>query len=122
LKEMSIAGSICLGRPEVDELFAAALGNVGVSPWVKAMLHSWHADYLWLHEHDVLAARGALGRSMALDPSNPSNRLKLAQLKLISGETGPAVALLHELQDQNFSASERNTLNELLAAQRVVGR
>lgn len=121
LKEMSIAGSICLDRPEVDGLFAAALANVGVSPGLRAMLYSWHADYLWLHEHDILAARAALGRSLALNPPNPSNRLKWAQLRLISGETGPAVELLIELRNENFSASERETLNELLAAHRLVG-
>jgi protein O-mannosyl-transferase len=121
LKEMSITGSVCLDRPEVDGLFAAALSNDGVSPAVRAMLHSWHADYLWLHEHDVLAARGALGRSLVLNPSSPSNRLKWAQLGLISGEVGQAVELLLELRDENFSTSERNTLNELLAAHRVVG-
>jgi protein O-mannosyl-transferase len=119
LKEMSIDGSVCLDRPEVDGLFAAALANVGVSPAVRAMLHSWHADYLWLHEHDILAARGALGRSLALNQSSPSNRLKWAQLRLISGEIGQAVELLLELRDENFSTSERNTLNELLAAHRV---
>ena len=121
LKEMSIVGSLCLDRPEVDGLFAAALANVGVSPAVRAMLHSWHADYLWLHEHDIVAARGALGQSLALSPSNPSNRLKWAQLKLISGEHGQALELLLELKDENFSTSERQTLDELLAAHRVVG-
>jgi hypothetical protein len=121
LKEMLIAGSVCLDRPQVDGLFAAALGNVGVSPVVRAMLHSWHADYLWLHERDMLAARGALGRSLALDPSNPSNRLKWAQLRLISGEHRQALELLLQLRDENFSTSERKTLNELLAAPRIVG-
>jgi protein O-mannosyl-transferase len=119
LKEMSIGGSVCLDRAEVDGLFAAALANPGISQGVRAMLHSWHADYLWLHEHDVLAARGALGRSLALNPSSPSNRLKWAQLRLISGEIGPAVELLFELRDENLSTSERNTLNELLASHRV---
>ena len=32
LKEMTIAGSLCLGRAEVDSLFAAAIANPGVSP------------------------------------------------------------------------------------------
>lgn len=120
LKEMSITGSICLTRPEIDGLFAAALANPGVSPGVQAMLHSWHADYLWLREHDMAAARSALGRSLTLNPSNLSNRLKWAQLILISGEREQARQLLLELRDKNFSADERKTLNELLAAYNIV--
>ena len=82
LKEMSIAGSICLGRADVDALFAAAIANPGVSSGVRAMLHSWHADYLWLRESDLSAARAALRQSLALNPGSPSNRLKWAQLQL----------------------------------------
>jgi thioredoxin-like negative regulator of GroEL len=76
---------------------------------------------LWLHEHDLPAARAALGQSLALDPSNPSNRLKWAQLRLISGERRQAVELLLALRGENFSASERKTLEELLAAHRTLG-
>lgn len=116
LKAMAIAGTACLNRAEVDGLFAAALANPGVSPAVQSILHSWHADYLWLHERDVAAARGALGRSLALNPGNPSNRLKWAQLLLISGEREQARRLLLELQGESFSAEERQTINELLAS------
>lgn len=116
LKEMAITGSICLTRPEIDGLFAAALTNPAVSPGVQAMLHSWHADYLWLRERDLAAARSALGLSLTLSPANPSNRLKWAQLILISGEREQARQLLLELRDENYSAEERKTLDELLAA------
>jgi hypothetical protein len=116
LKLMAIEGTACMSRPEVDGLFASAIANAGVSPAVQAFLHSWHADYLWLHERDLAAARRALGQSLALNPGNPSNRLKWAQLVVISGEREEARRLLHELQDENLSADERQTLNELLAA------
>lgn len=121
LKEMSITDSSCLTRPEIDGLFAAALANPGVSPGVQAMLHSWHADYLWLRERDMAAARNALGRSLTLNPSNLSNRLKWAQLILISGEREQARQLLLELRGENYSAEERKTLNELLATFNIVG-
>lgn len=122
LKEMTIAGAICLNRSEVDGLFASALANPGVSPSVQSMLHSWHADYLWLREHDGAAARQALGQSLALNPGNPSNRLKWAQLVLISGERDEARRLLLQLQGENLSADERNTLNELLTLNTPVQR
>ncbi|SFV01893.1 hypothetical protein SAMN05216350_11384 [Polaromonas sp. YR568] len=122
LKEMTIAGKICLNRSEIDGLFASALANPGVSPAVQAMLYSWHADYLWLHERDGAAARRALGQSLALNPGNPSNRLKWAQLLLISGEKDEARRLLLGMQGENFSEDERNTLNELLTLNTAVQR
>lgn len=115
LKEMSIAGSLCLTRPQVDGMFAAALANAGVSAGVRTMLHSWHADYLWLHGHDISAAQVALAQALALDPSSPSNRLKWAQLSLLSGQRAQAVELLLALRNEHLAASERETLNELLA-------
>jgi Tfp pilus assembly protein PilF len=116
LKETAIAGTMCLGRTDVDGLFASALANPGVSPAVQAMLHSWHADYLWLHAGDGAAATKALGQSLILNPANLSNRLKWAQLVLISGDKNEARRLLLELQGESFSADERKTLNELLSA------
>ncbi len=122
LKEMSIAGTVCLGRTDVNGLFAAALTNPVVSPGVAATLHSWHADYLWLHEKDMPAARSALEKSLKLNPGNPSNRLKWAQLLYLDGEREPARVLLLALQDQNLTTDERKTRGELLASYPKDGR
>lgn len=116
IKEMAIAETICLTRPDIDGLFAAALANPSVAIGVQAMLHSWHADYLWVHEHDMDAARHALGHALALNPGNPSNRLKWAQLLFIAGEHADVVKLLLALRGENLSGEERKTLEELLAA------
>ena len=122
LKEMANAGTICLNRSEIDRIFAAALANFGVGPGVAAMLHSWHADYLWLHEKDMPAARAALATSLKLNPGNPSNRLKWAQLLYLDGEREAARQLLLALRDQNLTSDERQTLSELLASYAVAGR
>lgn len=116
LKEMAITRPRCLTRAEVEGLFDAATANPGVGPHNQAMLYSWRADYLWLRERDLPAAKDALGKSLTLNPTNPSNRLKWAQLLWISGDRQGAQSLLLDLRDQNLSAEERNTLNALLAA------
>ena len=116
LKEMSVAGTLCLSRPDIEGLFAAALTNASVSAGVKAILYSWYADYLWLHARDLAAARGALQHSLALNPENSSNRLKSAQLMVISGEPKPARQMLLDLRNEKLSAEEQKTLDELLAA------
>lgn len=48
--------------------------------------------------------------------SNPSNRLKWAQLLYLDGEREPARVLLLALQGQDLSAEEQKTLGELLAS------
>jgi thioredoxin-like negative regulator of GroEL len=57
-----------------------------------------------------------LAQSLKLNPANPSNRLKWAQLLYLDGEREPARQLLLALKDQNFSSEERKTLNELLSS------
>jgi hypothetical protein len=119
IKEMMNAGTLCLTRAEVDSLFSAALSNTTVSTGVAALLHSWHADYLWLNQHDMAAARGALARSLNLNAGNLSNQLKWAQLLFIAGEGAAAGNVLLALNRENLSMEERKTLDELLAAIKI---
>ncbi len=116
LKEMSILGKFCLGRAEMDRLFAAAIANPTVSPSVQVFLYSWQADYLWLHARDLNAAKVALKLALDINSSNPSNRLKWAQLLLLSGKREQAEQVLLELKNLSYSSDERTTLNELLAS------
>jgi len=115
MKEMSIAGTLCLGRADMQALFSAAFSNPTVSPTVLAMLYSWNADYLMLKEHDLTAARGALSKSLQLVPANPSNRLKWAQLILLDGHRDEAVQLLKALPNVQLSSREKKTAIKLLA-------
>lgn len=119
IKEMSIDGPACLDRPNVDRLFSAALANPSVGNGVQSILYSWYSDYLWLHEQDMAAARRALGQSLKLDPANPSNRLKWAQLLFIAGEREPARRLLLELGSENLLSDDRKTLTKLLATYNI---
>lgn len=122
IKELSVSGNLCLVRSDVDGLFSSALANLGVSPGVQAMLHSWHADYLWLYAKDIHAATEALAKSLKLNPSDLSNRFKWAQLILISGDRERAHRLLLELRNQDLSGEEKKILDELLATFTIAGR
>lgn len=119
LKEMAVAGPPCLRREQVENLFQAALDNPKTSTAVQAMLYSWLADYFWLGERDLTAAKQALSRSLALNSAQPSNRLKWAQLLWIGGEHEAARQLLLELRSSRLSSEERKTLEQLLAASNI---
>lgn len=115
LKEMSIAGTACLERPDMQMLFSAAFSNPTVSRRVLSMLYSWYADYLMLRENDLPAAQGALAKALQLAPQNPSNRLKWAQLILLEGRRDEAARLLKTLLNAPLSSSEKSTAKKLLA-------
>lgn len=115
LKEMSIDGTICLGRPDMEMLFSAASSNPTASLPTLAALYSWYADYLVLREKDLMAAEGALAKSLQLAPANPSNRLKMAQLVLLDGRKDQATQLLKALRNAPLSVSEKKTAAKLLA-------
>ncbi|BAN36197.1 Tfp pilus assembly protein PilF [Sulfuricella denitrificans skB26] len=115
LKEMSIAGTICLARPDMQRLFSSAFSNPTISPSVLAILYSWYADYLMLRENDRVAAQEALAKSLQLAPTNASNRLKWAQLILLEGRRDEAAQLLKALQNIPLSSNEKKTAEKLLA-------
>ena len=114
-KELSLGNTLCLDRLDVDNLFTAAFSNPTTSLNAQAVMHSWHADYLWLHEKDLQAARESLAKSLKLVPGNPSNQLKWAQLLLLSEEREEAKRLLIALRNAKLSSEERKTRKELLA-------
>lgn len=115
LKELSVAGRLCLPRSEIEALFAAALANQKISRSAMAALHSWHADYLWLGQQDLASAKAALARSLAVLPSNRSNQLKWAQLLYLGGDTRAAGEVLRGLGDERLSPEERTLRDKLLA-------
>lgn len=114
--------TFCLARTDVDTLFSGAFTNPSVTPGVKAIIHSWYADYLWLSQHDIAPAKKSLVESLTLSPGNPSNQLKLAQLFALSGEHSKAAQLLTHLRTDKLSQEERNTLNYLLTALKLADK
>lgn len=111
IKDMSIAGTLCLQRKDVEGLFSATLDNKTVSPFVESLLYSWLADYLTLVVHDLPAAQSALGKSLLIAPWNSSNRLKQVQLAFLLGQPDMARKALHELKEADLKNSEKNTVS-----------
>jgi Tfp pilus assembly protein PilF len=114
LKELAVAGEMCLTKQDIETLFAAAIANRTVDNGVRAMLWSWLADYQWLATKDIAGAKQALAQSLELSPGNPSNRLKWGQLQYISGELNPARKTLMALHNEMLSDDERKTLEQVL--------
>lgn len=114
IKEMSIAGTLCLPREEVEQLFAAAIANKTTATTVKAMLHSWLADYLMLSENDLPAALTELNKSLSIAPTNTSNLLKWSQLAFLQGKDRDVLKVLNRLKSMTLLQSEKVTLQLLL--------
>ena len=114
VKEMSIAGTLCLERDAVESLFSAALANASASAYVRGILYSWLADYRALAQKDIPAAVEALEQSLAIAPHFPSNQLKRAQLAYLQGQHDVTRNLLNRIDDSKLMASERETKALLL--------
>lgn len=115
MKEMSIAGSLCLQRADVENLFDAALANPTAASHVRAILHSWLADYLTLAVHDLPAAQAVLNESLAISPHNASNQLKRAQLDYLQGRGKETMERLDRIDVARLTRSEKETLAMLAA-------
>lgn len=115
IKQMAVARATCLRRSDIEKLFSSAFKNRTLTPSVSAILYSWEADYFLLSENDPQAAETALRKSLMLWPSNPSNQLKWAQLRLIRGHKSEAISLLKALRGEHLSDAENTTRTKLQA-------
>jgi len=113
LKEMSIAGNLCLSRKDIEQLFAAALANPTAATHSRAELHSWLADYLVLRERDLPAAQAELERALVIAPYNSGNRLKQAQLAILNGRLADARRMLDSVEKLPLKRSESELLSGL---------
>ncbi|MES9903790.1 MAG: hypothetical protein ABW168_14085 [Sedimenticola sp.] len=113
IKEMSIVGTLCMSRNEVQHLFTAAITNTTTAHHIKAILHSWQADYLILAAHDLPAAQSELNKSLAIAPNNASNLLKWSQLAFLQGHNKDAHEVLNRLKGMTLIQSERYIFKSL---------
>jgi hypothetical protein len=114
VKEMSIVGTLCLSRNEIERLFAAAINNSTTANYVKAILYSWLADYMMLAAHDLPAAQSKLNKSLAIEPNSPSNLLKWSQLAFLQGNYEEALKVINRIKDMTLTRSEKGTLQSLV--------
>ncbi len=113
LKDLSISGTLCLKRADVEQLFAAALDNPTAAPHHRVDMHSWLADYLVLGVRDLPAAQTALERALAIAPYNSANRLKQAQLAILQGHPAEALGMLASAEKLPLNRAERELMAEL---------
>ncbi len=116
-KEFMVAHPHCLTRTQIERVFDAALSNPKVVPGLKAIFLSWYADYFWLREQDWKAAKKVLLESLHHAPGVASNRLKLAQIEILSGLPVDRERLRKELERLPrgaLSPEEVQTIAELL--------
>ena len=113
LKEMSIAGKLCLKRKDVESIFSAALANPTAATQSRVDLHSWLADYLVLGARDLAAAQIELDRALAIAPYNSGNLLKLAQLAILQGRREEARKTLLRVEKLPLKRADRELLAEL---------
>lgn len=115
IKEMGLAKSLCLKREEVEGLFLASVSNPTASIASKQIALSWLADYYWLVESDLVAAKGALMESLVVAPWHSSSRLKLAQVEILESRLDDAAERLRELRGAPLSVEEARLRRELMA-------
>ena len=101
ISEMSNAGTICLDRKQIDELFSAAISNKSTSIQDRSVIYSEHAAYLWLGQKDYMAARDTLVRATNDNQNDMLNRLNLLQLYRFLGDVKGVLSMLNDLENGN---------------------
>jgi hypothetical protein len=103
ISEMSIAGTICLDRGQMDALFSAANSNKSASIEDRSVIYSEYAAYLWLGEKDYAAAREVLVRTTKDNANDVLNRFNLLRLYRFLGDVEGVLGLLNDLQSRNLN-------------------
>jgi len=108
LSEMSNAGTLCLDRDQMDELFRAAIANKSTSIQDRSVVYSDYANYLWLGQKDYAAARDALVQATKDNANDMLNRLNLLQLYRLLGDGVGVMHMLNDLENRKLSRKNQN--------------
>lgn len=113
IAEMANAGTLCLNRGQIDELFNAAAHNPTLSTEDHSVLASDYSYYLWIGQADYPAAKAALSKAVANSPKDALNRLNLLQLMRLLGEKDVALSLYCELETMGLRRKEMKTFSTI---------
>jgi len=113
ISEMSNAGTLCLERGQMDELFGAAISNKSASMDDRSVIYSDYAAYLWLGKKDYLAARDVLVRATHDNADDMLNRLNLLQLYRLLGDRDAVLSLYDELRHKKLNRRDRFTFQSI---------
>jgi hypothetical protein len=122
IKEMAIAGNLCLEDSQLHRIFDAKLADSSAPGNLRAALHSWLADYLVLRMHDFKGARIELGRALELVPNHPGNLLKLTQVFILEGNDKEALRELQKLNRLSLFGPDRRMFDDLAGCLRDDGK
>jgi len=107
ISEMSIAGTLCLDRRQMDALFMAAVSNRSASIQDRSVIYSEYAAYLLSKEKDYAAAREVLVRATKDNAQDVLNRFNLLRLYRFLGDVDGVLGLLNDLQNRNLNRRDR---------------
>jgi len=113
ISEMSNAGTICLDRKQMDELFSAAISNKSTSVEDRSVIYSDYAAYLWLGKKEYTAARDVLVRATNENVNDMLNRLNLMQLYRLLGDREGVLNLLNDLKNRNLTGRDRRVFQSI---------
>lgn len=107
------AGTLCLSRQQVDQIFSSILSNSFSRDSDKAKILNRYAMYLWLGQGDYPAALNSLMASFRYGDVDPVNRLNAIQLMRILGDTGGVLDMLEFFDGLTLSELDNDSLNDL---------
>jgi hypothetical protein len=108
IAEMSNAGTLCLDRRQIDELFSAAISNKSASIQDRSVIFSDYAAFLWVGQKDYAAARDVLVRATKGNANDMLNRLNLIQLYRLLGDPEGVLGLLKDLEHKKLNRRDRH--------------